>query len=50
MDSTEQTVTDPTLTLLKSMGIQPLRDVLAALKVPVQCHFTDCSGFDTAAR
>lgn len=50
MDSTEQTVMDPTLTLLKSVGIQPPSDVLAALRVPAQCHFTDRSGFDTAAR
>ena len=50
IDSTEQTVMDPTLTLLKSMGIQPLSDVLAALKVSKQCHFLGYTGFDTAAR
>lgn len=37
IDATEQTVMDPTLTLLKSMGIQPPSYVLAALRVSKQC-------------
>lgn len=40
---------DLTLTLLKSMGIQPLSDAQAALKVSKRCHFLDSTGFDTAA-
>lgn len=31
---------DPMLTLLKSMGTQAEDDVLAALNIPAQCHFT----------